>query len=90
MATGKVNVGLKFTNDDDFICVVRCIINWSHDLGCWMTSNGDGWPESFDYDYKIIDFLDEKGTNIDQPEWLTDEMISNTIDDFTQNIDTHE
>lgn|GEM_PF-5214152 len=36
-------------------CPVCTELTWitlsiSHDPGCWRTKNGDGWPESWEYD----------------------------------------
>lgn len=30
--------------------VVEIAVSISHDPGCWRTKNGDGWPESWDFD----------------------------------------
>lgn len=30
--------------------VIAVDLHVTHDRGCWRTPNGDGWPESWDYD----------------------------------------
>ena len=47
----------------------------SHDPGCWRTSNGDGWPESWE-----VDFDSEQcpavGDSPDLYERIEDELVA--------------
>lgn len=31
-------------------CPIEVALNVCHDPGCWRTPNGDGWPESWDFE----------------------------------------
>lgn len=49
---------------------VLIALNVFHDPGCWRTTNGDGWPESWEVDV-TTNHCPECQTSTDTEDWQT-------------------